>query len=121
MDITHIKKYLFKLFAIELIAFALTALLWFFRRSHGTPFYLCLFIIGVTFIGLGTLFYFSANNSVIDDYRRRAWGTSMTHAESGRRAWDDMTVSYFQASLFLWSGLIAAGLSLAYDFFFHNY
>ncbi len=119
MDFKYFKKYLFKLFVMEMIVFVLAALLWFFRRPQGTPFYLCLFIIGVIFIGLGTLFYFSAKNAVTDDYLRRARGTSMTHDESGRRAWNDMAVSFFQASLFLWSGLIAAGLSLAYDYFQH--
>ncbi len=102
---------------MELIVFVLAALLWLFRRTQGTPFYLCLFIIGAIFIGLGTLFYFNAINAIRDDFRRRAWGTSMTNTESGRRAWADIAVSYFQASLFLWAGLIAAGLSLAYDYF----
>ena len=117
MDITHLKKYIFKLLIMEVIVFVLAALLWLFRRTQGTPFYLCLFIIGVIFIGLGTLFYLNANNAISDDFRRRAWGTSMANAESGRRAWNDIAASYFQASLFLWSGVIAAGLSLAYDFF----
>lgn len=116
MDITRLKKYLFKLFIMELIVFVLAAFLWFFRRPEETPFYLCLFIMGAIFTGLGALMYFGANNSILDDYRRRVYGSSMTHAESGRRAWDDMAASYFQASIFLWSGLFAASLSFAYDF-----
>jgi hypothetical protein len=40
----------------------------------------------------------------------------MTNDESGKRAAEDISVSYSQASMFLWSGLIAVFLSLAYDF-----
>ena len=116
MDITRLKKYLFKLFIMELIAFVLASLLWFFRRTENTPFYLCLFIIGAIFTGLGALMYSGANNAILDDFRRRVYGTSMTHAESGSRAWNEMAASYFQASLFLWSGFLAASLSLIYDF-----
>ena len=50
MDIAYLKKYLFKLSLMELIVFVLAALTWLFSN---TPFYLCLFIIGFIFIGLG--------------------------------------------------------------------
>ncbi len=118
----RLKKYLFKVFVLEVIVFVLAAIFWLFRLSHGTPFYLCLFTSGVIFIGLGTLFFYNAKNAIFDDFQRRKLGlfnvgSSMTDGESKRRTSDDIDTSYFQGSLFLWSGLIGAGLSLAYDFF----
>jgi hypothetical protein len=122
MNMKRFKNYIFKVFVLEVIVFILAAVLWLFRLQHGTPFYLCLFMIGVIFIGLGTLFLFNAKNAIFDDFQRRKLGlftvgSSMTDEESKRRTSDDIDTSYFQGSLFLWAGLIAAGLSLAYDFF----
>ncbi len=121
MDIKYLKKYLFKLSIVELIVFVFAALIWFFSN---TPFYLCLFIIGFIFIGLGTIFLFGAKNAIGDDLQRRklnifSVGTTLTDDESKQRASNDIAISYFQGSLFLWSGLIAAGLSLAIDYFQH--
>jgi len=117
MDCTSLKKYLFKLFVMEMVIFGCAALIWLFRYSYATPFYICLFISGAIFTGIGTLFYFSVSNEIRDDYQRRVLGsTSMTHAESGHRALEDIILSYFQASLFLWPGLIAAGVSFASTF-----
>ncbi len=121
MDIKYFKKYLFKLSIMELIVFVLAVLIWFFSNS---PFYLCLFIIGLIFIGLGTLFLYNAKNAIGDDFQRRklgffSVGTTMTDDESKQRASNDIAISYFQGSLFLWSGLIAAGLSFAFDYFRH--
>ena len=117
MDFTRTKRYLFKLFAMEMVTFGCAAFIWLFRHPQATPFYICLFISGVIFTGIGILFYFSARNAILDEYQRRVLGTSMTHAESVDRALKDIIVSYFQASLFLWSGLIAVGISFAYDFY----
>ena len=106
MDFTSVKKYLFKLFVVEMVIFGCAALIWLFSHSQATPFYICLFISGTIFTGIGTLFYFSARNAIQDDYQRRVLGTSMTHAESSHRTLEDIIVGYFQASLFLWSGHI---------------
>ena len=100
MGLSRAKNYLFKLLVLEVIVFACATLLWFFMDPQATPFYLCLFITGAVFAGLGTLFSFSAHNATLDDYARRAWtGTSMSHSESLHRAWQDITVSYFQSSV----------------------
>jgi hypothetical protein len=120
MDFTSIKKYFFKLFIMELVTFGCAALIWLFRRPQATPFYICLFISGAIFTGIGTLFYLSARNAIRDDYLRHVWGkdiTSMTNVESSHRTLEDIIVSYFQASLFIWSGLIAVGVSFAYDYY----
>ncbi len=122
MDIKYLKKYLLKLSIMELIVFVLAVLIWLFNK---TPFYICLFIIGFIFIGLGTLFLYSAKNAISDDFQRRklgifSTGTTMTDEESKQRASNDIAISYFQGSLFLWSGLIAAGLSFAFDYFQHT-
>jgi hypothetical protein len=118
MDLTNVKKYLLKLFVMEIVIFGCAAFICFFRHQHATPFYICLFISGAIFSGIGTLFYSSARNAIHDDYVRRVLGaTSMTHAESSHMALSDIIVSYFQASLFLWSGLIAVGVSFAYDYY----
>ncbi len=122
MDIKYLKKYLFKLSIMELIVIILAVLIWLFGN---TPFYLCLFIIGFIFIGLGTLFLYSAKNAIGDDIQRRklgifSVGTTMSDEESKQRASNDIAISYFQGSLFLWSGLIAAGLSFAFDYFQHG-
>ncbi len=106
---------------MELIVFVFAALVWFFSS---TSFYLCLFIVGFIFIGLGTLFLFSAKNAIRDDFQRRkldifSVGSTMTDEESKQRTSSDIAISYYQGSLFLWSGLIAAGLSLALDYFRH--
>ncbi len=122
MDIKYLRKYLFKLSVMELIVFVLAVLIWLISNN---PFYLCLFIIGFIFIGLGTLFLYSAKNAIGDDFQRRklgifSVGTTMTDEESKQRASDDIANSYFQGSIFLWSGLIAAGISFAFDYFQHS-
>jgi hypothetical protein len=112
MNLKEARNYLIKILIFEVVVFVCAALLWVFLASRATPFYTCLFIIGTVFAGIGTLFNFSAHNATFDDYVRRTWtGTSMKHDESWRRAWQDITVSYFQSSLFLWSGLIAVAIS----------
>ncbi len=121
----HLKNYIFKVFVLDVMIFVLAAILWLFRISHGTPFYLCFFMVGVIFIGLGTLFLWNAKNAIFDDFQRRKLGffnvgSSMTNEESKRRASNDIASSYFQGSLLLWSGLIAAGLSMAFDYFLHS-
>ncbi len=92
------KNYIFKVFILEVIVFVLAAIFWLFRLPHGTPFYLCLFMIGVVFIGLGTFFYYNAKNAIFDDFQRRKLGiftagSSMTYEESKRMASDDIDTS----------------------------
>jgi hypothetical protein len=123
MNIEYLKKYLFKLSIMELIAFVFAILIWLFSN---TSFYDCLFISGLIFIGLGTLFlFFSGRNAVNDDFQRRklgmfSVGTTMTDDESKQRTSSDIAVSYFQGSLFLWTGLIAVGLTFTLDYLRHR-
>ena len=123
MNTEYLKKYLFKLSIMELIAFVFAILIWLFSN---TPFYDCLFISGLIFIGLGTLFLFNSGRYAInDDFQRRklgmfSVGTTMTDDESKQRTSSDIAVSYFQGSLFLWTGLIAVGLTFTLDYFRHS-